>query len=415
LNKTQYEIKEKSATDVTLQVTVDSAAVKQAIDSVYKRYSKQTQIPGFRKGRVPRAYLDSRFGSELFTEEAQKDMEEEHLRQALVDLDLHPVRIPEVKSVSFEEDGPFVFTASFPVLPEVELPEYKGIELTAEPAQDATQEEIDGALEEIKRQFATLAPKETDTIESEDIIRVKEGDKEWDMRVDSENPVTSNMVGHKVDETVDLEVPREGEDPLRATLKVTEIKKVVLPEIDDDLAKDAGFDSLDELAADIKEKITASKRRQRENKIKGQLLDHIVSQLDIPLPQQMVDDIASEDLELLKKRLEEREETLAFDEYLKEREKSEEDLLSEFREDATERLRKELVMAKLIEAEGIAISNEELEEIAAEEGKVAGEDPIRFIARLKANEQWDSYRAEKINQRVFDVLYKNAKLTEVTK
>ncbi len=415
MNKTQYEIKEKSATDVTLQVTVDSAAVKQAIDSVYKRYSKQTQIPGFRKGRVPRAYLDSRFGSELFTEEAQKDMEEEHLRQALVDLDLHPVRIPEVKSVSFEEDGPFVFTASFPVLPEVELPEYKGIELTAEPAQDATQEEIDGALEEIKRQFATLAPKETDTIESEDIIRVKEGDKEWDMRVDSENPVTSNMVGHKVDETVDLEVPREGEDPLRATLKVTEIKKVVLPEIDDDLAKDAGFDSLDELAADIKEKITASKRRQRENKIKGQLLDHIVSQLDIPLPQQMVDDIASEDLELLKKRLEEREETLAFDEYLKEREKSEEDLLSEFREDATERLRKELVMAKLIEAEGIAISNEELEEIAAEEGKVAGEDPIRFIARLKANEQWDSYRAEKINQRVFDVLYKNAKLTEVTK
>jgi trigger factor len=415
LNKTQYEIKEKSATDVTLQVTVDSAAVKQAIDSVYKRYSKQTQIPGFRKGRVPRAYLDSRFGSELFTEEAQKDMEEEHLRQALVDLDLHPVRIPEVKSVSFEEDGPFVFTASFPVLPEVELPEYKGIELTAEPAQDATQEEIDGALEEIKRQFATLAPKETDTIESEDIIRVKEGDKEWDMRVDSENPVTSNMVGHKVDETVDLEVPREGEDPLRATLKVTEIKKVVLPEIDDDLAKDAGFDSLDELAADIKEKITASKRRQRENKIKGQLLDHIVSQLDIPLPQQMVDDIASEDLELLKKRLEEREETLAFDEYLKEREKSEEDLLSEFREDAAERLRKELVMAKLIEAEGIAISNEELEEIAAEEGKVAGEDPIRFIARLKANEQWDSYRAEKINQRVFDVLYKNAKLTEVTK
>ncbi len=415
MSNTQCEIKERSATNVTLQVTVDPATVKNAVDSVYRRYSKQAQIPGFRKGRVPRAYLDSRFGSELFTEEAQKDLEEEHLKEAIVELDLRPVKSPEVESASFEEDGAFIFTASFPVLPEVELPEYRGIELTVEPPQDVTEDEVNGALEEIRGRFATLAPKGSDTIEDGDVVRVKQGEEEYDVRVDSNNPVTTNMIGHKVDENVELEVPREGEDPLRTTLTVSEVKKVVVPEIDDELAKDAGFDSLDELSADIKGKIVTSKTQQREQKIKGQLLDQVVSQIEIPLPEQMVEDMAKEDLQQLKERLEDPKAPMTFDEFLEKREKDEEGLLSELREDVVQRLRRDLVMAKLIESEGVVISDEELEQLANEEAKAREEDPIRFIARLKANEEWEAYRRSKVSGRVLDVLYENAKLNEETK
>lgn len=414
MNNTQCEIKDRSATDVTVQITVDAATVKNAIDMAYRRYSKEAQIPGFRKGRVPRAYLDSRFGSALFTDEAQQDLEEEHLRQALLDLDLHPVTTPKVESVSFDAQGPFVFTASFSVLPEVKLPEYRGIELKVKPLEDVTEEEMNGTLEEIRQRFATLVPKESDTIEDGDILHVKEGDKEWDMRVDSENPVTGKMIGHKRGETVELEFERDDADPLHATLEVMEISNVVLPEIDDDLAKDAGFDSLDEMKADIKEKIAAAKSERRIERIKGDLLDHIVSQLDLPLPEKMVGEIAAEEMEEFKKHLEDSQAPMTFDEYLKEREKSEDELLSEFREDVIQRLRRELVMAKLIEAEGISISDEELEEIATEEAKENKEDPIRFIARLKANDQWEAYRTEKTNARIFDLLYENAKLIEET-
>ncbi|MCD6135515.1 trigger factor [Candidatus Bipolaricaulota bacterium] len=412
MNNTQYEIKERSATDVTVQVTVDAETVKNAIDTVYRRYSKEVEIPGFRKGRVPRAYLDSRFGVELFTEEAQKDLTEEHLSKALADLDLRPVTTPEVENVSSDADGPFVFTASFSVLPEIELPEYRGIELKVKPLEDVTEEEMNGTLEEIRRRFATLAPKESDTIEDGDILHVKEGEKEWDMRVDSENKVTGKMIGHKKGEAVDLEIERDDADPLHATLEVMEISNVVLPEIDDDLAKDAGFDSLEEMKADIREKIALAKSERRIERIKGDLLDHIVSQLDLPLPEKMVEEMAAEDLERFKENLEHPEAPMTFDEYLKEREKSEDELLSEFREDVTQRLRRELVMAKLIEAEGISISDEELEKIATEEAKENNEDPIRFIARLKANDQWDAYRTEKTNARIFDLLYENAKLVE---
>jgi len=412
VNNTQYEIKDRSATDVTVQVTANAATVKNAIDTVYRRYSKEAQIPGFRKGRVPRAYLDSRFGVDLFTEEAQKDMEEEHLQKALADLDLRPVTTPEVERVSFDADGSFVFTASFSVLPDVELPEYRGMEMAVKPLEGVTEDEGNGTLEEIRRRFATLAPKESETIDSGDIVHVKEGDQEWDMRVDTENPATSQMIGHKTGDTVELDIERDEGDPLHATLTAMDVKQVVLPEIDDDLAKDAGFDSLDAMKVDINEKIAASKSERRVQRIKGDLLDNIVSQLDLPLPEKMVEEIAAEDLMEFKKKLEDPKAPMTFEEYLKEREKSEDELLAEYREDTTQRLRRELVMAKLIEAEGISISDEELEEIATEEAKASGEDPIRFIARLKANEQWGAYHTEKINTRVFDLLYDNAKLSE---
>ncbi|MEA3238225.1 MAG: trigger factor [Candidatus Bipolaricaulota bacterium] len=414
MNNTEYEIKDRSASDVTVQVTANAATVKNAIDTVYRRYSKEAQIPGFRKGRVPRAYLDSRFGVDLFTEEAQKDMEEEQVQQALAELNLRPVTKPEVERVSFDAEGPFVFTASFSVLPDVELPEYRGIEMAVKPLEGVTEGEVNGTLEEIRQRFATLVPKESETIDSGDIVHVKEGDKEWDMRVDAENPVTSQVIGHKTGDTVELDIEQDEGDPLHATLTAMEVKQIVLPEIDDDLAKDAGFDSLDAMKVDINEKIAASKSERRVQRIKGDLLDNIVSQLDLPLPEKMVEEIAAEELMEFKKKLEDPKAPMTFEEYLKEREKSEDELLAEYREDTTQHMRRELVMAKLIEAEGISISDEELEEIATEEAKASGEDQIRFIARLKANEQWDAYHTEKINKRVFDLLYDNAKLSEET-
>jgi len=412
VNNTQCEIKDRSATDVTVQVTVDAVMVKNAIDTAYRRYSKEVQVPGFRKGRVPRAYLDSRFGTDLFAEEAQKDMEQEHLRHALSDLNLRPVSTPEVESVSFDAQGPFVFTAAFSVLPEVELPEYRGMEMAVKPLQRVSEDEVNGTLEEIRRRFATLAPKETETIDNGDIVHVKEGDQEWDMQVDTANSVTSHMIGHKPGDTVKLDIERHEADRLHAILTVMDVKQIVLPEIDDDLAKDASFDSLDAMKTDINEKIAASKSERRIERIKGDLLDHIVSQLDLPLPEKMVDEMAAEELEEFKKDLEDPKAPMTFEEYLKEREKSEDELLAEYREHVTQRLRRELVMAKIIETEGISISDEELEKIATEEAQEGGEDPIRFIARIKANERWDAYHTEKINSRVFDLLYENAKLTE---
>jgi trigger factor len=150
-------------------------AVQDGILGVYRRYGREVQVPGFRKGHVPRTLLDSRFGKAMFAEEAQSDLEEKHLSEALTALSLRPVTPPQTKRVSFAEAEPFVFEATFSVLPDLALPEYRGIELSIPEAKPVTEEDVQAALEEIRRQYATLAPKEGDTVSAGDIVRVKEG------------------------------------------------------------------------------------------------------------------------------------------------------------------------------------------------------------------------------------------------
>ena len=121
-----YTIKERSTTEITLRISIDGAAVQKALTATYDRYARQIRIPGFRKGHVPRNFLDSRFGEDRFWEETQEVLQKEHLANALSELDLRPVTRPRAETVSFGKGEPFVFDVHFSVFPEIELPEYRG-------------------------------------------------------------------------------------------------------------------------------------------------------------------------------------------------------------------------------------------------------------------------------------------------
>ncbi len=411
-NDARYEIKERSATQVTVQVTVDSAAVKRGIDAVYNRYGREVAIPGFRKGHVPRNFLDLRFGRDTFLEEAQEALEEEHLQEALVTLSLAPVTRPKPKVISFEEEGPFVFTTQFSVLPEITLPDYRGIELSVEPPEEATQEEVDGTLEEIRRRFATLVPKDGSTVEAGEIVHVKEGKEEFDLSISEDDPIGKQLIGATAGSTVKVDLERPEGRTRHVPLEIVGLRELVLPEIDDELAKDAGFDSLEALRKDIHARLSAAKARRRKQGIQDALLDRVVEQADLPLPAVMVEDLVNEEIASLKKELSETDPPTPFEAYLERESKSEEELRAQAREAISRRMRRELVLDKIIAAEGIAIDDEEIAEIAKQDAQEAGEDPLRFTARLKAQDRWDDYRAGKVRARAFDLLYETAKLTE---
>lgn len=410
--ETNYKIKDRTATEVTLEITVDPAEVRSAIDDVYRRYSREVDIPGFRKGHVPRNLLEARLGKELFIEEAQKDLEERHLPQAIAELGLHPVTPPKTEEADLEESKPFVFTASFSVLPEFELPEYKGIELSVPPEKEVSDEDIQGALEEIRRRFGTLVAKEGDTVSPGDIVHVKEGEEEWDTRAEEDNPVTAKLIGRKVGETVEISLEVGEGKTVDTSLTILELKEISLPEIDDELAKDAGYDSLDALKADIRERLASARARERRRGIELKLLDKLIDQVEIPLPQALVEEIAEEELDELKKNLAHPRSPLSFEDYLKEKEQTEDEVRAAYRDRVSRRIRRELMLRRIAEAEGIELSDEELEKIATEEAEQEGEHPLRFIARLKAEERWDDYRTAKINARVLEFLYNEAKIKE---
>jgi trigger factor len=354
-NDANYEIKERSSTEVTVQVTVATPAIKNEIDSVYRRYGREAQIPGFRKGHVPRSFLNSRFGRTLFLDEAKKELEENHLQEAISSLKLNPVTVPEVKSDSFAEEEEFIFTAQFSIFPEVNLPEYRGIELSAAPEREVSEDDINTTLDQLRSRFATLSPKDGEAVSDGDIVRVAEGEKEWDLRADAENKASAKLIGAKVGETVEIDFDLPDGKSKHTSLSIVGLKEITLPELDDDFGKDTGFDSLAALRENIKENLTQTNTRDRERKIKTDLLDHLVEQTDLPLPEAFVAERVNEDLETLKKELADPRSPLTFEEYLKREEKTEEELQADYNKAVVQRLKRELVLDKLIEQEKIAI------------------------------------------------------------
>ena len=110
-NEPQYEIERREATEATVRVTLAPETFRDTLEGVYRRYAKEVRIPGFRKGHIPKNVLESRFGTELFIEEAKEDLQREHLPAALMKLDLRPVSRPRLEVADSEPSEPFVFTA----------------------------------------------------------------------------------------------------------------------------------------------------------------------------------------------------------------------------------------------------------------------------------------------------------------
>lgn len=407
-----FEIKERSSTEVTVRVTVDGKSVQDAISEIYRRYGREVQIPGFRKGHVPRNLLQVRFGKATFAEEAQRDLEEEHLREALTALSLHPVTPPQVKTVSFDEGEPFVFEATFSVLPEFALPEYRGIEVSVPPQAPATAEDVRAAVEEIRRHYATLAPKEGDTVSAGDVVHVREGKEDWDARAEAENLVMAKLIGHKVGETVEVKLDLPKGKTIETALSIEAIKEVVLPELGDELAKDAGYSDFAALEVDVRKSLEKARAKRREEAIELDLLDRLVGRVEIPIPSALVEEIAGEELERLKKNLSDPSSPVSFEDYLKRKEKSEEEVRSDYREIVARRIRRELLLKRVAEKEGIAIDDAELERIATEEASAKGEAPLRFIASLRAEDRWDGYRQSQVNARVLSLLKEAARIKE---
>jgi len=409
-DKAQYEITERNATEATVQVTIPPEEVQRGLDSVYRRYAREVRVPGFRRGHTPRHLLESRFGKDAFVAEAKEDLQRRYVPEALTTLDLRPVSTPRIEEISHGESAPFVFRVTFAVLPEVTLPKLEDVEVTVPPITPVSDEDVSEALQEVQSRFSNLAEKEGDVVEDGDIVRVKESDREWDTRADADNPVTHHLIGAEVGGEVAIDTELPDGRPLQTVLSVVGLKQIVRPEIDDELAKDAGFDDLASLRSDIETKLKEQRDEHRLRRTNAALLDAVVEKTEIPLPEAFVAELVDEELERVKDSFDDPEST--FDEYLERRELTEEAFVAEIRDAIVHRVRRELVLRQLSRDLGISIDDDELSELAKAEAEERGEEPLRFVAGLKANERWDDYRARKVHERVSAALRDAATVRE---
>ena len=294
---------------VKLTVEVEPKRVKQAFDRAARELAKQVEIPGFRKGKVPRRLLEQRFGQGIIAQTAMEDALSGYYAEAIQAEDLQPIAQPEVDVETFDETEGCVFTATVEVRPEFDPPDHTGISVTF-PEWDVDDEEIDQQLASMRERFAEVdeveRPAKVGDLVTIDLEVEVDGAKLEDATVeDALYEVGSAGVTPKLDEEVvgkeagdtftyedalPEEYPEHGGELATFHVTVTDVREKTLPALDDDFATSASeFDTLAELRADLTRSLTRRKVEQAQHELRGRILEAYLARIDIPLPPAMVE------------------------------------------------------------------------------------------------------------------------------
>ena len=293
-------------TRVKLTVEVPFEELKPSLDSAYKKIASQVSIPGFRKGRVPSAIIDQRVGRGVVLDEAVN----EHLPKAYnAAVDEHKVKVlgqPDVDVTEFADGDQLTFTAEVDVRPEIELPDYQGIEVTVADA-DVTDADVAEQLEGLRSRFGSLSPVER-AVEEGDFVTLDLSAAADGEPIDEATAaglsyevgsgqllegLDEAIVGRSAGDTATFQAPlRAGEYATKdvdVTVTVSAVKVRNLPALDADFAQLASeFDTLDELTADLSTRLAGYKKLQQGVKARDHALDELLSRVEVPLPEALV-------------------------------------------------------------------------------------------------------------------------------
>ncbi|MFW6071307.1 MAG: trigger factor [Candidatus Bipolaricaulota bacterium] len=395
-------VKERADSEVRLEVTIESGIVNQKLDEIYNEAVQELDLPGFRKGNVPKSFVKARFGDDVFYEDAQNELLEEYLPKALKENGIDPVSQPETEIVEFERDEDFTFEASVEVMPELDLGDYTDLEIEDPGTEKVTEDDIEERIEEIRKENGQLVPKEGEQVEDGDYVLVSDSDGNTQQVNVGEDDPTGDLIGKSVGDRVTI----GSDDGEGAELEVEEIKELELPEVDDEFAKDLGHEDLESLRTDLKSEIFEEKEEERTEKLRERILDKLLEETEFSPPERMIQDMVDKRVNETKDRLGSRK----YSEILEEQGKTEEEVANDIEESAREQLKRLMVLNEIAEEEEIEMSDEEFEERLEEEANRQDVNPIKFKNQLKAGDQLESFRESLTQEKVLDYLLDSAKL-----
>ena len=414
-----------------VEITIDSKAFCDAINTVYKRNSKKINVPGFRKGKAPLGIIEKYYGESVFFEDALNLLYADALEGAAAEAKLTIID-DEMKfdlvSISKEEGVDFKVTLT--TKPEVKMGEYKGLDaekLIVEVTEDEVKAELDrmadrnSRMVEVTDRAAEMG--DTAVIDFEGFVdgTAFEGGKgeSYSLALGSGQFIPGfeeQIVGHKAEEDFDVNVkfPEEygakelaGKD---ATFKVKlhEIKVKELPEIDDEFAKDVSeFDTLEELKADISKKALERKTKAVEDEVENQLIDKLIDVMEAEIPEAMYKNRAEQSVRDFEYRLQ--MQGMSLDMYLQYTGSNVEEMKASFRPQAERQVKIRLALEKIVELENIKPSEEELEK----EFATLAETYSMPVEQVKAAIPEKDIADDLAVRKAIDLVKENAKIKEV--
>ncbi|MCJ0933342.1 trigger factor [Virgibacillus halodenitrificans] len=412
-----------------LTIEVSPEEFDKALDQAFKKVSKDVQIPGFRKGKIPRKIFENRFGVESLYQDAVDIVLPDAYMKAIEETNIEPVAQPEVDIETIEQGKPLVFTAKVTVKPEVKLGEYKGLEVE-EQSVEVTDEDVEKEIEHQREHHAELVVKEEGTVEEGDTVVIDfegflgdepfEGGKgeNHSLEIGSGQFIPGfeeQLVGKKAEEDTEITLTfpedyhAEELAGKEATFKVKihEVKSKELPELDDEFAKDIDeeVETLDELKKKKKEELEEQKKQEAENQKRETLLEKASENAEVVIPEAMVDTELDQMVKEFEQRLQMQGMTLEM--YSQFSGQDVDALKEQMKEDAEKRVKTNLTLEAIVENEDLEVSEDDLNAELENMASMYGTDIEQLKQMLGGNT--DALKGELKMRKAIDFLVENSK------
>lgn len=413
-----------------LTVEVEKEEFSAALDKAFKKVVKKVNVPGFRKGKVPRKIFEARFGVESLYQDALDIILPEAYQKAVDETGIEPVDRPEVDIEQLERGQNVIFKATVTVKPDVQLGEYKGLEI---PAKDftVTDEQVEEELENVRNRQAELIVVEDGEVNEGDTVVIDfegfidgepfEGGKgeNYSLEIGSGSFIPGfedQLIGMKKGEEKEIQVtfPEDYQvEELKGKeatfqVKLHEIKRKKLPELDDEFAKDVSeFDTLDEYKQDLRKKLEERAKQEEEAYKKDTVVEQAAENATMDIPQVMIDHEIDHMISELEQNLQ--MQGMNLDLYYQFSGTNEEELKERYKADAEKRVRISLTLEAIAKQENIEVSEKEVEEEIEKMAETYQRDKEEIRKLLTAQDNLDGIKNDLRIRKAVDLLVNNSK------
>ena len=422
---------EKIETNVIkLEIRVEAEKFDAALTKAYNKNKSRYNIPGFRKGKVPMAMVKKFYGVEVFYDDAVNFAIEESYPTALSDENIRPVDYPQIDVVELGEGKELVYTATVTTYPEVELGEYKGLDIK-KPKYEVEDTEIDKQIKEMQEKNARVEVKKEGNVEKGDIAVIDfkgyidgvafEGGEgtDYSLEIGSgtfidnfEEQLIGLAVGDKKEVNVSFPESYGKEElngkPAMFEVEIKSIKVKELPELDDEFAKDvAAVDTFAELKENLKTTLEKNNDEKAEREFEEAVITSVIETSKMDIPEVMVDKEIDSMMQDLEQRL--KYQGLSLDQYMEFTGNTTEKMRDFMKENAERKVKADLVLEAIAKAEDIKATEEELNARALELGRIYGPKDPEKMAKILVKSQKNMIEKDIVLENTLKFIKENCK------
>ena len=385
-------VEKKEDNTLTFQVESDAAEFEAAVNGAYLKNKHSINIPGFRKGKAPRAVVEGMYGAEVFYQDAMDDLAPKAFEQGVTENDVKFVGAPSIVDVNVTDDKTVAYTFSVTLYPEVTLGQYKGLSAERYPAEvdeDEIGYELEAARTRNSRKVDVEREAQMGDVANIDFDGYLNGERfdggkaeAYDLELGSGSFVPGfeeQIVGMNIGDEKDIDItfpenyaPELAGKAVVFKIKLNNLSVNELPELDDEFAKDNGFDTLDEYKADVKADLEKRKTEQREGEVRADLMHKAIENMTVEVPEVMVKEKAEEIIRNYARNFGVTDSSIPMDKLCEMLGLNEEAMKTSIMPAAEAQVKNDLLLEAIVAAEGFAPTAEETEEYIAKTAEKLG-------------------------------------------